>query len=86
MSYAIIVGKIVPSCYIRPLELNRTLLQLFSAETVHRYSKIISAEKPNILSRHNVVYVDACSFDNPLGGFVPGTKLNQLDFRAESAI
>ena len=33
--------------------------------------------KPNIMSRHNVVYVEACSFDNPLGGFVPGTKLNQ---------
>ena len=30
--------------------------------------------KPNIVSRHNVVYVEACSFDNPLGGFVPGTK------------
>ena len=26
------------------------------------------------MSRHNVVYVEACSFDNPLGGFVPGTK------------
>ena len=36
--------------------------------------------------RHNVVYVEACSFDNPLRSFVPGTKLNQLYFRAESAI
>ena len=26
------------------------------------------------MSRHNVVYVEACSFDNPLGGFVPSTK------------
>ena len=33
-----------------------------------------SSIKPNIVSRHNVVYVEACSFDNPLGGFVPGTK------------
>ena len=32
--------------------------------------------KPDIMSRHTVVYVEACSFDNPLGGFVPGTKLS----------
>ena len=38
------------------------------------------------MARHNVVYFEACLFDNPLGGFVLGTKLNQLDFRAESAI
>ena len=35
---------------------------------------MLSNEKPNIVSRHNVVYVEACSFDNPLGRFVPGTK------------
>ena len=34
----------------------------------------VPCEKPNIMSRHNVVYVEVCSFDNPLGGFVPGTK------------
>ena len=37
--------------------------------------------KPNIVSRHNVVYVEACSFDNPLGGFVPGTKLTNKILR-----
>ena len=38
------------------------------------------------MSRHNVVYIEACSFDSVLGGFVPGTKLSQYDFRAEFAI
>ena len=38
-----------------------------------------TAGKPNIMSRHNVAYVEACSSDNALGDFIQGTKLNQYD-------
>ena len=55
--------KKICSKYVFAAEKRKTVYTLFQI-----------GEKPNIMSRHNVVYVEACSFDNPLGGFVPGTK------------
>ena len=56
---------------------SRKLMAKLLPYNMTQFSRKLTAniQKPNIMSRHNVVYVEACSFDNPLGGFVPGTKL-----------